>query len=125
MSRGEYGIAVAGFGDQLKTAKLTEEFEAVHRKLFEQSRARPEWTGWFTAAVEPVYQMWNTFRQSAGDTIDSVTYKSWSDKLALIRAGAKSLGMKPPMDIGTIGLIGGGAVLGLVAVVVVVRKVAS
>jgi hypothetical protein len=124
MSRGHYGRAlVGGFGDKLKIDYLAAEFDSTYRSISEQAKLHPEWAweSWFSTA-DPVFKAWNAFRLSAGDTIDPAAYKSWSDKLAAIRATAKSLGMKPPMSLGTVGLIGGGVVLGLIVVAAATRS---
>jgi len=125
MSRGNYGnneIAVSGFGDQLRIERLTVEWNMTYRAIADQAKTRPEWMGFLVAAVEPVFKAWVAFRQSAGETLDPLTYKVWSDKLAVIRAGAKDVGMKPPMSLGTVGLIGGGVVLGLLVVGAAIRS---
>jgi len=125
VSRGQYGsrsLVVGGFGDQLRIERLTHEYDATYRALAEQAKARPEWSGFFAAAVEPVFKEWRAFRQSAGATLDPASYKTWSDKLDVIRAGAKCFGMKPQMSLGTVGLIGGGVVLGLVVLAAVTRS---
>jgi hypothetical protein len=123
MSRGHYGISVAGLGDRLRIDILANEYSTAYRTLSEQSKAHPEWAwqGWFST-VEPTFKAWNAFRQSAGETLDPAAYKMWSDKLAAIRTVAKSLGMKPPMSVGTAGLIGGGVVLGLIVLAVATRR---
>jgi hypothetical protein len=126
VSRGQYGnhaMVVSGFGDRLRIDLLANEYSTVYRSLSEQAKVHPEWAwqGWFST-VEPTFKAWAAFRQSAGETLDPATYKVWSDKLAAIRTVAKSLGMKPPMSVGTAGLIGGGVVLGLIVLAAATRR---
>ena len=112
---GHYGrrdsVAVSGFVDRLKLEALTSAYADTYQTLADQTKGHPDWAGWFTVAVEPVWKTWLAFRQTAGASVDAAAYQTWRHKLDVIQAGAKSIGLKTPMHLATIGLVGGGAVL--------------
>lgn len=131
MSRGQYGrqygkgrrgLRVAGVVDDLKIERLTVEYNELYRSLSAQAKTRPDWAGWFKVAVEPVFKVWHDFLPSAGEHLDPATYTSWSNKLSVIREGAKAFGMKPATSLGGMALIGAGVVLGLGVLAVAVRN---
>ena len=113
---------MAGIVDDLKIERLAVAYNETYRSLWAQAKTRADWTGWFKVAVEPVFKAWNAFLPSAGEHLDPGIYKVWSDKLNVIREGAKAVGMKPAPSLGNMAIIGGGVVLAGVVLAIAARK---
>ncbi len=120
--RGHYGNAprVAGFVDRIRSDKLDADYAETYRAIVDQATTRSEWSAWLVG-IEPLFKAWRNFREHAGETIDPLSYKVWNDQLITIRADAKKVGMRLPVGIGTVVLVGGGVVLGLAALALAMK----